>query len=204
MKELLANIDWLYLKKALMVLVVCVSVSSAVAAASYLYLGDKRQLNNSSQANLNNMKTRYQNAVYKLKLVADYLSEYKTLEQKGFVGDENRLEWVETLRRITKDKKVATIDYDIKALQPYTAGKNINASIFQVNTSEMVLQMKLMHERDLLDIFSDLNRQTAGIYDIKGCSMRRQTAKLQFDYKAVNILAECTLNWFTIKAKGNT
>ena len=204
MKELLANVDWLYLKKALMVLIVCASASVAVAATSYFYLEEKRKLNNSSQANLNKMKTRYQNAVYKLKLVADYLPAYDVLVKKGFVGDENRLEWVETLRKITKDKKVAAINYDVQALKPYTGNNNINANIFQVNTSEMVLRMKLVHERDLIDVFAGLNRQTAGIYDIKSCSLVRQTTKISFEYNAVNVLAECTLNWFTIKPVGNT
>lgn len=202
MKQLINKVDWNYLARAMIALGVCISVGATIVIMSDVYVEQKRRLNNSSQVNLNKMKIRFQDAVKNRQLVAEHLQAYQALVKRGFVGDENRLDWVESLRKISKSKKVTAIDYDIKAIQPYVSGKNINPVIFQINASEMVLSMKLMHERDLLDIFSELNRRTAGIYDIQGCMIRRQGQKIQFDYNAVNIIAECTLNWFTIMPKG--
>jgi len=198
-KNSLQQFDWVYFKKALLVLVVSCTVSIAVSMISYTYAEKKREMNTGSQSHLNKMKSRYQDAVQELEMVGLYFEEYNKLQQQGFIGDENRLDWVETLRVIAKKRKVATIDYKIKALKKYKPDYKLKTKMFQINVSEMVLQMKLLHERDLLDIFNDLNHRTAGVYDIKKCKMQIGGDKIIYEAKAVNIKAVCTLNWFTIQ-----
>jgi len=197
------KIDWAYLRRATIVLSVVTALSLGLALISYIYVDNKRYLNHGSQAGLLKMKAKHQDAVNQLHLVDNYLSDYQALEKKGFIGEENRLNWVETLGAIAKKKKVVTIEYNIKALQPYRPAYKVNASLFKINSSEMVLHMKLLHERDLLDIFTELNRLAEGVYDIKRCKMQRQHGSIVYDEGVTNIVAECTLNWFTLQAKGS-
>ena len=150
------------------------------------------------------MKARYQDAVNQQQLVELYYENYKKLEQQGFIGDKHRLDWVETLRAITEERKVAAINYNIKASKPYKPSYKSNTKLFRINTSEIILQMNLLHERDLLDIFSELNRRTVGIYDIKKCDLTMAGKKIIYEENAANIKAECTLNWFTIQLLGKT
>jgi len=198
------KIDWNYFKRVTIVLSVMAVLSITLASISYIYVDDRRHLNDSSQANLLNLKADYQDAVNQLLLVENYLDPFKLLESKGFIGEENRLNWIETLRKITENKKVAAIEYKIKALKPYNPAYQVTTNLFQINSSEMVLQMRLLHERDLLDIFSELNRLTAGVYDIKRCKMQRQNKTIVFSADATNVVAECTLNWFTLQFTGSS
>jgi len=198
-KKKLQQFDWEYFKKALVVLVVSCAVSIAVSMISYTYAEKKRVMNKGSQSYLNKMKFQYQDAVKQLEMVGLYNEDYSKLQQQGFIGDENRLDWVETLRIIAKKRQVATIGYKIKALKKYIPDYKLKTKLFQINTSEMVLQMKLLHERDLLDIFNDLNRRTAGVYDIKKCKLQIGGDEIIYEAQAVNIKAVCTLNWFTIQ-----
>jgi hypothetical protein len=195
--------DWAYLRRATMVLSVVTALSFGLALTSYIYVDDKRDLNHGSQAGLLKMKAKHQGAVNQLYLVENYLSDYRKLEKKGFIGKENRLNWVETLGVIADKKKVITIEYNIRAIQPYRPAYKVNASLFQINSSEMVLHMKLLHERDLLDIFTELNQLAEGIYDIKRCKIQRQHRAITYNAGTTNIIAECTLNWFTLQAKGS-
>jgi hypothetical protein len=195
--------DWAYLRRATMVLSVVTALSFGLALTSYIYVDDKRDLNHGSQAGLLKMKAKHQGAVNQLYLVENYLSDYRKLEKKGFIGKENRLNWVETLGAIADKKKVITIEYNIRAIQPYRPAYKVNASLFQINSSEMVLHMKLLHERDLLDIFTELNQLAEGIYDIKRCKIQRQHRAITYNAGTTNIIAECTLNWFTLQAKGS-
>ncbi len=200
---LINKIDWAYLKRATIVLSVVMVLSLGLTLISYIYVDNKRHLNHDSQAGLLKMKAKHQDAVNQLHLVDMYLSDYQRLEKKGFIGEENRLNWVETLGAIAEKKKVITIEYNIKASQPYRPAYTVNASLFQINSSEMVLHMKLLHEHDLLDIFTELNRLAEGVYDIKRCKMQRQHKIIANDAGTTNIVAECTLNWFTLQSKGS-
>ena len=197
------KIDWAYLRRATIVLSVVTVLSLGLALVSYIYVDDKRDLDHSSQAGLLKMKAKHQDAVNQLHLVDTYLSDYRKLEKKGFIGEENRLNWVETLGAIAEKKKVITIEYNIKAFQPYRPAYQVNANLFQINSSEMVLHMKLLHERDLVDIFTELNRLAEGIYDIKRCKIQRRRKINGYDAGTTNIIAECTLNWFTLQVKGD-
>lgn len=195
--------DWAYLRRATTVLSVVMALSLGLALTSYIYVDDKRDLNHGSQGGLLKMKAKHQGAVNQLYLVENYLSDYRKLEKKGFIGKENRLNWVETLGAIADKKKVITIEYNIRALQPYRPAYKVNARLFQINSSEMVLHMKLLHERDLLDIFTELNQLAKGVYDIKRCKIQRQHRAITYNAGTTNIIAECTLNWFTLQAKGS-
>lgn len=199
----LQRVDWSCFRKAAVILAVCCTTSIAMTMLSYSFAEQKHLQNKDSQAQLNQMKARYQDAVNQQQLVELYYEDYKKLEQQGFIGDERRLEWVETLRTIT-ERKVTTIGYNIKALKPYKPNYKLNTKLFRINTSEMILQMDLLHERDLLDIFSELNRRTVGVYDIKKCDLTMAGKKIIYQANAANIKAECTLNWFTIQLLGKT
>ncbi len=198
-KSILQRADWGYFRKAAVILIAASVISSVTAMASYVYVAEKRLLNAGSQTQLNKMKVRYQNAVNQQQLVGLYYQKYKKLVQQGFIGNGRRLDWVENLRAITEERKGVSIDYNIKALKPYKPGYKLNATLFRVNTSEIVLQMNLLHERDLLDIFSELDRRPVGLYDIKKCDLTMAGEKVIYEANAANIKAECTLNWFTIQ-----
>lgn len=193
------GVDRAYFRKAVVILIACCVISIVMAGASYAYVEKKRLLNENSQAQLLQMKMRYQHAVNQQQLVELYYEDYKNLVQRGFIGNEHRLDWVETLGAIAEEKKGVTIDYNIKALKPYKSSYKLSTKLFRINTSEMVLHMNLLHERDLLDIFSELERRTVGVYDIKKCDLTMTGKKIIYEASAANIKAECTLNWFTIQ-----
>ncbi|NOX43871.1 MAG: hypothetical protein GXP19_09100 [Gammaproteobacteria bacterium] len=193
------DVDWTYFKKAITVLTISCVITLGLASGSYIYVDKNRRLNNDSEEQLNKLKANYQKAVDLLQLINKYSHGYQRLEQQGFVGEESRLDWIETLRKITEKRRMSPIAYNIKAQKPYMPSYEINTNFFQINSSEIVLKMKLLHERDLLDIFMELNKQTPGVYAIKKCDLSMGSEKIIYEASAVNIYAECTLNWFTIQ-----
>jgi len=63
----------------------------------------------------------------------------------------------------------------------------------------MQLRLDLLHEGDIFQVLEDLDNKALGIYSVSECNLlRRRVGDLE-DIKTANILAECTLDWFTIK-----
>jgi len=198
------NIDWEYFKHTAITVSIIMLVSATLASGSYFFIDNMREKNRESQQHLSNMRVKYDDAVRRLKLVKEYNAKYNLLAKSGFIGDENRLDWVETLRKITEHKKVPEIKYEIKAVQKYSPPYLLETNLFEINSSEMILKMDLKHEGDLLSVFDELNRRTAGVYELKGCQVKRNAETFEFTFGAVNLRAECSLNWFSIKPVSET
>jgi len=193
------NVDWLYFRKAGIALSISCGLSIVLGLWSYSFAEGERNLYRMSQARLDKIKAQYQGALNQRQLIEQYFEPFKKLVRRGFIGSENRLNLIETLTGVAEKRKIAPIAYHMKALKPYAGNGKINSNLFQINASEVVLHMKLLHEHDLLDVFAELDQRTSGIYDIKKCDLSLAGEKIVFAAHAANIDAECILTWFTIQ-----
>jgi len=83
---------------------------------------------------------------------------------------------------------------------PYLA--TVDKGSFTVYTTEMQLDLGLLHEYDLAALFDDLNRNATGLYSVSQCMMSRTNAEIRMDPKADNIKAVCNLDWYTLNLPG--
>jgi len=204
MKRLMVKnyIDRAYFNKAVLMLFFSFVASACLASGSYFFVEESRRISGFEQAQLNQAKVKYRKAIVEFNLIEQYFSEYKKLQRQGFIGVESRLSWVEALDAITKKGKVIDLAYSIKPSSVYVAdyvSEKEHDNIFQINSSEMVLQMKLLHERDLVDFFVEFDQWSMGVYNIKECSLIMANEKIFVAAAAVNISVRCVLNLFTIK-----
>ena len=134
-----------------------------------------------------------------LTVLNNSLPRFKTLEQKGLIGEEHRLDWVETLRDVANELKLNKFEYRINEQKPFEGTDFTAEGNYQIFTSDMHLSMQLLHEGDFLKIMDELRSKAEGLFHVNKCEFNRIQKSLVIDAKTPNINAECNIQWFSIK-----
>jgi hypothetical protein len=122
---------------------------------------------------------------------------FNQLKERGIIGDEQRLEWVELLKDIRDKRRLIDLQYEI-APQRLLDGKS--AGEFAFSASAMKLRVKLLHEEDLSRLLADLRSQAKALIQVKGCNVERlpSTADERTSGRA-SLLADCEIDWLTVR-----
>ncbi|MEF8733370.1 MAG: hypothetical protein V5B40_16140 [Candidatus Accumulibacter meliphilus] len=140
----------------------------------------------------------------KLKQVRNEESEVKQksivfnkLQERGIIGDEQRLDWVELLKEIRDKHRLIDLRYEI-APQRMLEGQLGNDFVFFA--SSMKLELKLLHEEDVTRLLDDLRRQAKALIRVKSCRIERLPATgEQRGGGRANLLADCEIEWLTLR-----
>ncbi|MBI2294899.1 MAG: hypothetical protein HYU76_02385 [Betaproteobacteria bacterium] len=174
-----------------------------VAAAATIYLTDqlrvsaRRQLAQ-QQSQLKEARTRLQKSGDEKDIIIRYLQGFRRLQLSGFIGEEQRINWLDGLRLTNQQADLFGVDYQIGAQKPYPYAAEFNPGQLELNQSLMRLRFRLLHEEDMMRFFSILARQNAGIFTVDQCDMRRIDTAGVIRYQP-NVTAECELSWITAK-----
>lgn len=122
---------------------------------------------------------------------------FTQLQERGIIGQEQRLEWVELLKEIRDQRRLIDLQYEI-APQRLLEGKPTGS--FSFHSSTMKLQLKLLHEEDLTRLIGDLRRQARALIRVGSCDLTRPPAAAaeRGDGQA-NLLANCEIDWLTLQ-----
>ena len=195
----LFKIDWVYLKFALIMIVIACSVSAAllVSTMTIFFQAEEHYLALASQKD--QLKEKYIKTVEDAVIIDEYFKRYNKLVSAGIAGDENRLDWVEIVRSVAVKMKLPSIRYDISVQTPFNANYLTNMGSLAVYTSPMHLQLELAHEEELLHLFADLNQNAKGLFHVDSCHLTRNGEDIALRMERPNVSASCDLSWFTIR-----
>jgi hypothetical protein len=189
------------LRIPLIVLAITLVAAAAVVYFSGNVLESKRQLLSKRDSELKQARLRIQNAGEEKEMISRYLSSYQQLARAGFAGDEQRINWLDSLRIANQEARTYGVEYDISAQRPYAYASEFNLGQLMLHESVMHLKFRLLHEEDLPRFFEALTRRGGGLYTIEQCTMQRlkpneadKTVQLQ-----PNLAADCDVRWLTVK-----
>jgi hypothetical protein len=131
-------------------------------------------------------------------VITRYLERYQQLQRAGFIGEEQRINWLDGLRIANQRADLFGVDYQISEQRPYAYAQEYNAGQLQLHQSVMKLRFGLLHEADLMRFFSALGQAGAGLFHIDQCLVRRVDAGTTLRYQP-NLSAECELSWITVR-----
>jgi hypothetical protein len=127
--------------------------------------------------------------------IRDFQPQFIALRNKGLIGEERRLEWIDAIRLIQERRKLLPISYEIDAQQPFKLEAQAVMGEYRLRGSRMDLHMDLLHEMDLFDFLDDLRQRS--YYTMQDCSIKRSTSA-QAGSVAPTLAADCTLYWLTL------
>ena len=196
------DIDWSILKRPLILFCSCLTVSISLIGSSY-YFNDKlsKEFNNNKRI-FQSVSRRYLDVDKEETLLREFYPKFIKLYEKGVIGREKRLNWIETLRDAGEKIELPTLNYAIKSQEEFRPGYTINYGGYKLYRSNMELKLGLLHEGDLLKLIDYLNKNVAGLYTISECNFRLNSQEIKLDKNASNISATCLLQWVTIDLPG--
>jgi hypothetical protein len=151
---------------------------------------------NAQQAQLRSAQTQVRESGMEKELIIRYLPGYRQLAAAGFVGEENRINWLDALRVVNQKGDLFGVDYDISPRRPYPLASTLAPGQMNVMQSMMKLRFQLLHEEDLPRFFELLSQQNAGLFMLDQCAVRRALSTPSIRFQP-HLAAECQLSWIT-------
>ena len=190
------------MKMPLLALAIAIAASFAmVSFSSNLHSASEKQYRD-QLTGLREARTRYQRSGDERETVTRYLKAYHQLEESGFVGAEQRLNWVEGLRAASAQAGLLGVDYQLTAQEPFPFAAKDDPVGDRVKHSRMRLSFGVLHEGDLMRLFHALSAQQPGLFALNSCSLDRAGRQGAPIPRHANLTAECELSWVTIDPKG--
>lgn len=132
----------------------------------------------------------------------DKIGRFQALKTRGFIGPEQRLDWIETIARIKAARRIFKLDYEFSPQRPVDASilpGGAAAGGFEIMASQMQLQMQLLHEGELLAFLAELREAVQALVQVRSCTIGRLAPGNADRGNNAQLKAECTLEWITLK-----
>jgi hypothetical protein len=153
-----------------------------------------------AQGQLADARKRVQQSGEERDMIGAYVGPYSALVQRGIVGEERRLSWVDALRAANNQAKLYGIEYEVSAQQPYPLSGVVQATGLPVQQSLMKVKFGILYEDDLLAFFRALQAQDVGAFSVNQCVLRPLARDAVKPANAPTLQAECELAWITVAA----
>ncbi len=163
------------------------------------YRNENQTALQAQQNALSAARQKYQSSGLEKETIVQYLPIYNELLGNGYIGEEHRIEWIETLRKIHAQNKLFSIDYSIGLQENYKPSFIPNLGNFTLHRSIMSLKLDMLHEGDLLALLDGLHEQTTP-YIVRDCEIKRPVgAAVNIKNVAANMQANCEIDWLTLR-----
>jgi len=182
----------------LVVLAVTIAVGAGLLYYSDLKLKAATATLAQQQTLLRESRTRLQRAGQEKQVIVHYLRAYEYLQRLGFVGDEQRINWLDGLRLTNQQTQLFGVDYQISTQQPYPYASELNPGQLGLYQSVMKISFRMLHEEDLLRFLGTLAKQGAGMFSVNQCVLERANDGSSISLQP-NLRAECELAWITLR-----
>jgi len=156
---------------AMALLAVAVGASCLVLADSYR--DSANQAREASRATRVAAQERVLRVSEEEREIRENLIDYERMREQGMLGDQNRIDWIESIARIKNSRKLFEIKYRIEAQRPLDYPGVVPGSGADFVVSRMRLDMLLLHESDLLDFLGDLQGARRAFVSVRQCLVTR-------------------------------
>lgn len=176
--------------------------AAAIAFLTQLLQVEKKQLA-AAQAGRTDIQSKLSRARDEEIEVKKKIARFNELAGHGVFGQEQRLDWIEAIRRIRNDRKLLDIQYEIAPQQPLEAAILPGSSPgFDFYASSMQMKMKLLHEEDLLNFLDDLRAAAPAFLRVRRCDIDRMP-KSAGEIRGLQpqLGADCTIEWITLRER---
>ena len=150
------------------------------------------------QNQLREARTRLQKSGDEKEIIVRHLPDYQYLQSIGFVGDEQRLNWLEGLRISNQQTQLFGVQYQIGSQQAYAYADELETGQMALHQSVMKLDFQLLHEGDLMRFLTTLGKQGAGFFAVNQCKIERVGTGGSIRFQP-NLRAACEVSWITVR-----
>ncbi len=192
------GIDWSILRGSIILFCICLLVGSGLIGGAYYFNSKLSKELKRNKSTFQSISQRYLDVDQEEKLLHDYFPQFVALYNKGVIGSEKRLNWIEALRQSGEEIKLPGLQYSIDSQEVFTPDFPINHSGYTLYRSNMELNLGLLHEGDLFNLLKYIDKTADGAYTISECTFNMIGNEILMEKGRANISANCLLHWITI------
>lgn len=183
----------------LVIAIVLAAAGIAVVVTSKQFLERTRVEHKSALAERQAIQDKLSRATEEEREIREKLVDYRRLLARGVIGDERRLEWVETIGQIKNEHKLFEIKYQIEPQRTLELpGITPNAEV-EFRVSALKVEMQLLHEGDLMVFLDGLRRSLKSHVLVRSCLLQRTDRSGSDRGVAPRLRADCTIDLVTIR-----
>ncbi len=198
--------DFKKIQWALLLLIVSLLIASAAVWVVFAQQKTATQTHNSLIAAEKEMAANLRRARNEEQELRDKITRYEALKQRGIVGTEQRLDWIDLINQIKTARRIPKLEYDFapqRKLDATFLPEGAETSGMRFMSSQMHLRLSLLHEGELLGFLDDLRAAAPALIQVRACNLARSMPSpadpAQRGIKP-QLTAECTLEWITLKS----
>lgn len=169
----IARDDLKRLRMPLAVAIVLLALGAACLIASGYYLDEARTARDATRLSRVAAQERVSRVAEEERGIRDDLVYYEQMRQRGIVGEQSRLDWIESITRIKNERKLFEIRYNFDAQRPLDYPGLVANPSAEFVVSRLKLDMLLLHEGDLLNFLADLQAGIKAHVSVRNCTVTR-------------------------------
>lgn len=185
----------------LLLALILAGIGAAVVVVAQRYLDQTRVQHKSALSDRQAIQDKLSRATEEEREIRERLVDYRNLLARGVIGDERRLEWVETIGQIKNDNKLFEIKYQIEPQRALELPGIAPSSQVEFRASALKVEMQLLHEGDLLVFINELRRRLKAHVLVRSCSIERLVRPGEDRGITPRLHAACTIDLITIRDK---
>lgn len=120
----------------------------------------------------------------------------KRLQDAGMLGEEHRLDWMEQLRNTQRDLRLPGLKYEFAVQAPLNRTTPSGYAWFN---SPLRLQLRLLHEGDLLSALERIQREARAMVIVRSCQLAPPVATGERREVVAPLNADCAMDWLTAR-----
>jgi hypothetical protein len=132
--------------------------------------------------------------------IKERTQRFQQMELAGIIGPELRLDWTELLRDLQHQLRLPGMTYEFG---PQTPLETVSGAGYAYHSSQLRIQLRLLHEGDLLNFIERLQKEAKAMVLVRNCKVWRlppTTAATD----AAQLGAECMMEWVTLRRTSGT
>lgn len=183
---------WLPLLAALLM----ITVAGLLVWGSQLDAKKAEQERNAATAGKNQIEQRLRQVRIEEQEIRDRTQLLQQLQNSGFTGDEKRLDWMELLRETQRELRIPGMSYEFGAQTSLDKGDDTTYAWF---SSPLRLQLRLLHEEDLLSFLARIEKNAKALIIIRSCKLAPLPRQTDSRDAMAQLGAECEMQWLTAR-----
>ena len=131
--------------------------------------------------------------------IREKLVDYRKLRERGLIGDEQRLDWVERIAQIKAARRLFDVKYSIEPQRQADYPGIAGGGEVEFMVSPMKVELTLLHEEDLLRFIGDLRAAVSSHVLVKSCTVQRLDRPARERAVMPRLRADCMIDLVTIR-----
>ena len=191
------------LKRLGLPIAACVVLALAGVACYFAvdnYLRETKQLAATTTAQRSEVQTKLASATEEEREIKANLQQYQALAARGIVGEEKRLDWIDTITAIKNERRLFNIAFSIEPQKDLDyPGFASGGTGVKFVVSRVKIDIQLLHEEDLLNFIDDLAKRGGSYLSVRSCNVQRAERGSGGTTLAPRLDAACVFDLITIR-----